>query len=299
MKRNLRDTLLRGAALSSLSGVCDLVWQGDFGTGQSSGSGIFSELGANPCTLYVVPAAGASIPQPQFVLGQEVMGSYGCSFVYCRLVLAAVTDLLPGDVYQIDENYLVTKLTTAAALLNFEVGIGQVFAPAAAIGTYYMFCLRKGRSIVRAAAASLISGIAESTATAGQVKFLTAHTGGSLTAGGIAAMAASSNITFTGTTVNGSPTITNVASQISLNGAVGNVTDLTPGMTITGANLPANACIAAIRRAGNTWSIDIGTSTVGAQKTPQNATGSAAGTTFTVTSHVQAAVNLPTVTTQN
>ena len=214
-------------------------------------------------------------------------------------MLASTTDLLPGDVYQMDENYLLTKLTTAAAVLNYVVGVGAVFAPATVAGTYYMWVAIRGMVTVRAAASSLISGMAETTTTAGQVKFLTTHTGGSLTVGPMAAMQASSNITFKGDTVNGSPTIVNVASQITLNLLTGGITDLALGSTITGTNLPSNACIAAIRKTGTTWAIDIGTSTTGAQKTLQNASGTAAATTFTLTTVLQAALNLPTVTTQN
>ena len=286
--------------LRDRSSVCGITWQGDFGKGIETGSGTFSEMGANPCSLYVVPVAGSSsIIQPQFKLGQRIFGSQATEWIYARLVLAVTTDLLPGDVYQLDENWLLTKLTTAAALLNYEVGVGAVYAPATVAGTYYLWVAVKGHMIVRAAASSLISGMAETTTTAGQVKFLTSHTGGSLTVGPLAALQASSNITFTGNTVSGSPTISAVASQISVNGAVGGITDLALGATFTGTNAPSNACISAIRQTGTTWAIDIGTATTGAQNTLQNASGTATGTTFTLTTVLQAAVNDPTVTTQN
>ena len=294
---NKRFDLFTGSAHHP--GLCGLTWQGDLGAGQATGSGVWDELGANPCTLYALPTAGASIPVPQFRLGQRIEGSEGTQWVFCRLVLAGTTDLLPGDVYQMDENWLLTKLTTAAGLLNYELGVGQVFAPATLTGTYYLWIAVRGHVIARAAASSLISGRAETTTTAGLVKFLTTNTAGTLSAGGFAALAASSNITFTGNTLNGSPTIVNVASQITLNLLVGGITDLALGATITGTNLPANACIAAIRKTGNTWAIDIGTSTTGAQKTLQNASGTATGTTFTLTTVVQAALNIPTLTVQN
>jgi hypothetical protein len=297
-KHSLRQAF-KAHLFDGSAGIMGITWQGDFGRGVETGSGTFSEMGANPCTLYVLPAAGSSIPQPQFKPGQRVFGNAATEWLYCRLVLAATTDLLPGDVYQIDENWLLTKLTTAAALLNYEVGIGQVFAPATVAGTYYIWVATKGHCIVRAAASSIISGMGETTTTAGQLKFLTSHTGGSLTVSPLAALQASSNITFTGNTVNGSPTISAVASQISVNGSTGGITDLTLGATITGTNLPSNACIAAIRQTGTTWAIDIGTSTTGAQNTLQNASGTATGTTFTLTTVVQAAVNDPYVSAQN
>lgn len=276
-------------------GIAELIWQGDLGSGISTGSGVFGEAGCNPCVLSpALPSGGTSnmkaedgIPVRMFKLGDIVRGDYGTEFMYCRLVLGSTTDLLPGQAFQIDENFSATLTTTSGLVLSQPGGFGMVFAPATAAGTYFLWLAIRGNIGMRAAASSILGGEGETTATAGVLKFLVSHTGSSLTIKNAVAFAASSNITFTGTTVSGSPTISAVASQISLEGATGGITDLQLGATITGSNLPSNACIGAIRKVGTAWAIDIGTSTTGAQKTLQNATGSAAGTTFTVTTNVQ------------
>jgi hypothetical protein len=88
-----------------------------------------------------------------------------------KLVLAAATDMLPGEFYTYDRNYLAVKLTTATSVLNQEVGVGLVFANQLAAGTYYLFLGRAGHLPVRAAAASVATGYGETTATAGVAKF--------------------------------------------------------------------------------------------------------------------------------
>jgi len=180
-------------------------------------------------------------------------------------------------------------------VLNASVVVANVFAPATPAGTYYIWFCRAGHVLVRASAASIATGMAETTATGGQVKFLNSHTGGATTLAPLSAYGASSNITFTGNTVNGSPYITNVVSAIS----GGAINDLQLGQVITGTNLPANSIIAAIDKVGGQWRITIGTNTTGNQSVVQNATGTATGTTFTVTNMVQALLYWPTATVTN
>jgi len=152
--------------------------------------------------------------------------------------------------------------------------------------------------LIRAIAASLANGSGETNATtAGTMKFPAAAspTAGQKSAGPANAIVASSGITFTAASVNGSPYLTNVVSASS----GGGITDLAPGMTITGTGLPANSCIAAIDKSGGLWRVTIGTSTTGAQSTVQNATATNASTTFTVTTHVSANLYWPTLNKQN
>lgn len=284
------------------SHLCQLSWQGDFGKGVSTGSGIWSDPGANPCLLYgPAPAAGVSnqgVPTPQWRLGMVLSGDYGAEFVFCKLVLAGTTDLLPGDCYFLDANFSATLLsvTNANNTIGTEVAVGQVFAPATVAGTYFIWLQRAGRAAIRAIAGSVANGQGETNATtAGTMKFPAAPTAGQKSAGPVQGFAASSGLTFTGTTVNGSPFITAIVSAST----GGGVTDLVPGMTITGAGLPANSCIAALDKTGGIWRVTIGTSTVGAQSTAQNATASAAAVTFTVTTHVSANLYWPTLNKQN
>jgi hypothetical protein len=301
--RNLRETSFKAHLFGSISPqVCELVWQGDFGKGQPTGSGVWSDPGANPCVLYAVPSTtaptgGLGIPAPQWKLGMTINGDTGSEFVFCKLVLGATTDLLPGQAYQYDENFTATLLTTANSVLNYEFGVCNVWAPQAVAGTYYIWVQRAGHCAVQAAAASIATGQAETTATAGVLKFLASasHTAGTKSTQGLTAFGASSSITFTGTTVSGSPYITAVASG----NAASVLADLQVGMVFTGTGAPANSIIAAITRTGNTWQITIGTNTAGSYSTLQNATASNSAVTFTVTSHVAANVYWPTLLTQN
>ena len=300
--RDLRNFTGRAALLMGTAGLCQLVWQGDLGKGVPTGSGVWSDPGVNPCALLTPPAAGSGggVPQPQFKPGMIVNGDYGAEFILCKLVLAGTTDLLPGDCYFVDGAYNLTLFSTtnASNVAGAQVVVGQVFAPATVAGTYYLWGQRAGSSIVRAIAASLANGAGETNATtAGTMKFpiATTPTAGQKSAGPAQAVVASSGLTFTATTVNGSPYLTNVASASS----GGGVTDLVPGMTITGTGLPANACIAAIDKVGGQWRITIGTATAGNQSVAQNATANGAAVTMTVTTHVSAILYWPTLNKQN
>src|ERR1035437_7996709 len=108
-------------------GICNLIWQGNMGSGLSSGSGTFGSEGADPCYLSAAlpsggtanMAAGAGISIRAFRLGTIVRGDYGTSWMYCRWVPSGTTDLLPGMVFQIDEHYTAALVsTTTAAVLT-------------------------------------------------------------------------------------------------------------------------------------------------------------------------------------
>ena len=269
------------------------VWQGDFGKGQATGSGVWSDPGANPCLAYgPIPAAGTTgsgILLPPFRVGMVITGDYGSEFVLGKLVLASATDLLPGQAYQLDKDYVLTLLTTANSVLNEEVVIAQVLAPQLAAGTYYVWGQRAGRTVVLAAASSVATGSGETTATAGTLKFPASATASTKSVTPATAYQASSGITFTATTTNGSPTLTNVSS----------INDLQLGAVITGTGLPSNAFVLAIRKTGNTWSIDIGTNTAGSYTTLQNCTATANTITMTVTNMVTCNLDWPTLNKQN
>ena len=299
--KDLRNPI-RAHLFAEGSHLCQLVWQGDFGKGVSTGSGIWSDPGANPCVLYgPAPAAGVSnqgLPTPQWRIGMVLTGDLGAEFVFCKLVLGATTDLLPGDCYFLDVNFAATILsvTNANNTIGTEVGVGQVFAPATVAGTYFIWLQRAGRASVRAIAASVANGQGETNATtAGTMKFPAAPTAGQKSAAPVDGFVASSGVTFTANTVNGSPYLTAVASAM----VGGGITDLVPGQTITGAGLPANSCIAAIDKQGNGWRVTIGTSTAGNQNVVQNATATANAVVFTVTTHVTANLYWPMLNKQN
>lgn len=293
MKILKHDLMASGADF----GLCGVVWQGDFGKGISTGSGVWSDPGVNPCLLYGPQGtnngtSGLGIPAQQWRLGMTVNGDYGSEFVYCKLVLTGTPDLLPGQGYFWDKDFNAALMsgTNATNILNAEVGVLNVWSPLTAAGTYFVWLQRAGHCSVQAAAASAATGSAETTATAGQFKFPTSPTASQKNALPMTAYTASSGTTFTGNTVNGSPYITSLSA----------ITDLQLGQVITGTNLPANAIIAAIDRQGSgAYRITIGTNTAGSYATLQNCSGTATGTTFTVTSHVVANVFWPTFVKQN
>jgi hypothetical protein len=279
------------AALNIYDAVGELCWQGDFGKGVSTGSGVFSEPGANPCLIYgPPPSAGVSSN------GMVISGDFGAEFVFAKLTLGSTADLLPGQVYQLDKDYNAALLTTAASVLNAEAVVLNVWSPALAAGTYYGWFQRAGRVSVQAASGSVANGQGETTAVGGQLKFVsnTGHTAGAKTVSPSAAYQAASGITFTGATVNGSPYITAVATS-----GASAINDLQLGQVITGTGLPANSIIAAIDKSGGAWRITIGTNTSGSYNVLQNATANGTGVTFTVTSHVTVNWDWPTMAAQN
>jgi len=293
MKTDLRKPL-KDHLLGEASHLCDLVWQGDFGKGVSTGSGVWSDPGANPCLLYG-PATSASgsngtgVIQPQFRLGMIISGDLGAEFVYGKLTLASVTDLLPGQVYQLDKDYNATLLTTANSVLNEEAVVLNVWGPNTAAGAWYGWFQRAGHVAVQAAAASVASGAGETTATAGALKFPATPTAGTKSVGPASAYGASSSIAFTGATVNGSPYITGLTA----------ITDLQLGQVITGTGLPANSIIAGIDKTAAGWRVLIGTNTAGSYQVNQNATANGSGVTFTVTNMVVVNWDWPTLNKQN
>ena len=283
--------------------LCSAVWQGDFGTGQPTGSGVWSDPGVNPCKLYgPLPTAGKTgdgVLNPPFRPGMVVNGDLGAEFILGKLVLASATDLLPGQGYFLDKDFTLTLTsgTNASNILNAEVGVLNVWAPQTPAGTYWAWIQRAGHASVIAAAASVATGSAETTAVAGQFKFPASPTAAQKTALPMTAFNASSGVTFTGTTVNGSPYITAVQSVSG--GAANPLDDLQVGQVITGTGLPANSIIASIDKQGSGWRITIGTNTAGSYSVVQNATANGTGVTFTVTSHVTANVFWPTFVKQN
>lgn len=288
------------------------LFQGDFGKGVTTASGIYGDPGVNPWILYgptpsttTVMASSTgygsnAIPQVQFRVGTVSPGDYETEWVFCRLAVAGPVDYLPGQVFVVDENFnaSLATTTTAATNKNLNAMVGYVYAPATATGTFYLWLARAGNLAVQAAGSSLANGQAESTATGGQVKFLVTHTAATWTLSPLTAYGASSSITFKADTVNGSPVLSNLTSQVTGPlGGTGGITDLIPGMVITGTGMPSNAIISAIDKAGpgGSYRAFIGTNTTGAMFTSQNATATNLQTTLTVTNIVAAKVMWPTV----
>ena len=266
-------------------------WQGDFGVGVLSGNGLWETSGINPCVPLKIAAAGVSqsIPQPQFKLGTRVKGDLGSEFILGKLVLASATDLLPGQAYTLAGDYTMVLTVTSTPLLRQEVVISQVWAPQLAAGTYYIWGQCGGRTAARVVASTVVAGLLETTATAGALKgVLTATAGATSIAPGGAYVATTGFTLVNCVTVNGSPTIN-----------VSDITGITYGTLIAGTGVPANAIVAAIRKGGIGWYIDIGTNTAGSYTVLQNCTASATNITMTFSGTVPVLITRPTQTVTN
>ena len=281
-----------------------MIFQGDFGKGQITGNGVFTDPGANPCLLDgPVPVNPGVNDQglfyPKFRVGQTINGDYGTEFIYCKIVVGSVTDFIPGQAYFWDERFNATLMsaTNSSNILNAEAGILNVWSPAQPAGTYYGWMQRAGHAAVQAAAGSVATGSGETGGVAGQLKFPASKTAGQKSVLPATAFLASSGIAFTGNTINGQPYITAVVNAAGA--AFSPIEDLCPGMVITGTGLPANAIISAIDKNAQGWRISIGTNTPGSYSVPQNCTATGVGVTFTVTSHVVANIYWPTLAAQN
>jgi hypothetical protein len=262
-------------------------WQGDFGTGAPTGSGVNEPAGVNPCLYYgPVTAAGVSnggTPQPIFRLGTVAKGTEESEFVFCKLVLATATDLLPGQAYGIDNDYTMTLLTTTADLLGGQVVFAQVFANALAAGTYYIWAQRAGHAAVQAASGTVIGGTGQTGATGGALSFPATGGNATMQVEPARAVIADAGFTFTGDTVSGTPTIKNVSS----------IKNLTRGTLIAGTGIPATTAIGGIRKVANSWWIDMVLSTTGNLTTARNATATNATVTVTATGTLPAVINRP------
>lgn len=255
----------------------------------SLGSGVTGEPGADVTRLFIPPQAGAptgsGVPLAPGRPGTVMSGDNGTEFILGKLTLAAQTDLLFGQAYQLDKDYNATLLTTAGAVLQEEAVFGQLFAPATPAGTYYLWLARAGHIGVQVATGSAAGGLLESTAVAGQVKAPSTPTAGSKALLPAALLLASAS--FTGNTTTGSPTITGIASLLDVN----------VGASISGAGIPVNAVIGNIRRQGGTFAVDMVSST--ALTTPLAATATATGVAVTTSGVLPCVVSWPTLTKGN
>jgi hypothetical protein len=252
------------------------------------GSGAYSEPGADVTKPIPAPSpfpTGTGLPMAPGKVGTVMSADLGTELVLAKLTLAAQTDLLYGQCYQLDKDYNCSLLTTAAAVGQEEIGFNQCFAPATPSGTYYLWLARSGHIGVQIAAGSAAAGQLESTTTAGQLKAPASPTVGSkaVTPGSLYATSAS----FTANTTNGSPTLTGISS----------INDVAIGASLAGAGIPANAIIQNIRRQGGSWAVDMVSSA--ALTTPLAATATATAVPITVTGVLNCCVYWPTLAKTN
>lgn len=224
-------------------------------------------------------------PFPEHKFGAKVDGDAGGTFVCARFTATNNQTLRQGDVMYVDNNYVATLAATAGRALGLKVGtffvggnyltvpnatlspFSYTFSPA---GDYLVWVQVDGVSLVNAASTALTGKVACTTTTAGRLDAPTAGvTAGSGTIGGLFLPA--TNYTFTATTTNGSPVLTNISTLVGIY----------PNMSITGTGIPASTTISSIEGGPGNWSVRLSA----------NATATANTITMTCAGYVEAYLN--------
>jgi hypothetical protein len=243
-----------------------------------------ADFGANPFNLdgpvnLTAGVSGQGIVLPQFKPGHTAFGDCESEYVYCKLVLASATTLTPGDLYQWDDTFTATLLTTAGSLRGSPVGVGLVNFPStnqAAAGTYFLWLLRAGQAPVRYTTLTA-NNLTETTATGGACNSPASPTVGSKLITGLY-YTRSAPATFTADVTNGSPTLINLTG-VSLS------TGPFVGATLSGTGIAASQKIASINVSAQGVPVSI---TMDA-----NATATNTGVTITPTLVQEARVRWP------
>lgn len=218
---------------------------------------------------------GSGVIVPQFKLGHLAQGDSEAEFIYCKLVLAAATTLIPGQAYVIDDDYNATLLSTANSPRGAKVMFLMVNAPSNAqqpAGTYYGWFLRSGKFPVLTNTLT-VGALAETSATAGTIN----TPAGAATVGSkliVGLYYTKAPATFTATTTNGSPTLTGPFTGVSL------ASGPFAGQTISGAGIPASTTVLSVNTYQQSGSPQGSVSSI---TMSANATASAAAVTITPT----------------
>ena len=208
-----------------------------------------ADFGANPYVLDGPAALGSGVIVTNFKLGHVSWGDSEAEYVYCKLVLAAATTLIPGQAYVIDDDFTATLISTANSPRGSKVMILLVNAPASAqqaAGTYYGWFVRAGQVPVLAAAinvAATAGGLAETSATAGSIN----TPAGAATVGSkliVGLYYTKAPAAFTASTTNGSAVLTGPFTGATLGSGP------FVGATVAGTGIPASTTIASIQYVG-------------------------------------------------
>jgi hypothetical protein len=232
-------------------------------------------------------------PFPDFRYGSIVQGDAAGVFVAAKFTATAGQVVKQGDVFYINNNFTATLAATSGRALGVKIGTffmggnyqltpgataqpySYTFAPA---GDYLVWLQVDGVSLVNVASTALTGKVACTTTTAGQIDAPTAGvTAGSATLFGLYLPA--TNYTFTATTVNGSPTLTNISTLVGIY----------PNMTITGTGIPGSTTIASIQGVPGNYTITLSA----------NASASGSAVTMTCAGYVEAYLNATHVSTLN
>jgi hypothetical protein len=194
-------------------------------------------FGANPFNVDgPTGTTGTGTILPQFLPGHVAYGDAGSEYTYCKLVLGSTTNVLPGQLYYIDDDYNATLLATAASPRGSRVAVCRALAFQLAAGTYYIWLQHAGQAPV-AYTTLTANNLTETTATAGSCNSPASPTVSSKLITGL--YYTKSPATFTGTVTNGSPNITALSISTLSSGPY-------LGATITGTGIPASTIIGGV-----------------------------------------------------
>lgn len=215
--------------------------------------------------------------------GTIVHGDGGATFMVCRFTATNGQVLNQGDLMRIDNNFVATLAVTSGGALGPKVGtffvggnylnvptdqmtpFSYTFSPA---GDYAVWVQIDGVSLLNCASTALTGKVVTTSTTAGRADAPTGGpASGSYTLGGVFLPA--TNYTFTATTVNGSPVLTNVSTLVGIY----------PNQTISGTGIPGSTTIASIDAKANTVTLSA------------NATANGSTITMTCARYVEAYLN--------
>lgn len=202
-------------------------------------------FGANPFTVDVTQASGSGIIVPQFKLGSVTWGDSESEFVYCKYTSVSNQVLQPGLLFTVDDDFTATLLTTSnsprgSKVMVCAVGMGGYPSVTTVTGTvYYLWLARAGQFPISYNTVATAGNLAETTATGGMANFPNSPTVSSKLIVGLYVTKGTAPATFTGTTVNGSTTVTVAPGQLTIDsgpayiGSVLSATGIASSQTIT------------------------------------------------------------------
>lgn len=201
-------------------------------------------FGCNPFVLDTIPTAtGTGTLLPQFDYGHVSYGSSEMEVVYCKLTLGSTTNILPGMLFVVDNDYNAVLAQNSAAYLGciFMVGLAAQWQVPA--GTYGIWLARAGQVPL----AYNVPGGTAQTFTASNVLSTQATTVGVATAGSAAGTFQLTNMywtkaipTFTATNTSGSPWLTG---PFTISSGVWGYSGPIIGAAISGTGIPASTFV--------------------------------------------------------
>lgn len=206
--------------------------------------------GVNPFVVEGPAVLGSGVIVPQYRLGHVAYGDAESEWVYCKYTSVANQVLSPGLLFTVDDDYTATLLTTAnsprgSKVMVCGVGLGYGGQSQTTVtgSVYYMWLARAGQMPCAYTTMATAGNLAETTATGGAANFPNSATVSSKLITGLYITKAVGG-TFTGTTVNGSTSVTNL---------VGLTVDSGPswiGSTLSATGIAASQTITAIQYTG-------------------------------------------------